>query len=154
MPAITITIHVYNLCFSYIPEITSHPMDMLNVDAGIDVTFVVEVSPTMTGSGWPVMVPVGKRSVAFDDPKLLSPLSLGEDGGARSRRDADDVLYQWRKDGVDIVDTTFKYVGTNTSNLTVLSVNDPDDEGAYSVVIGQSPSCDTSDDAFLSISKL
>ncbi len=92
------------------PMISSHPMDLVNVSAGIDVSFSV----TATGG---------------------------------------ELVYQWMKDGVDIFNTPFKYVGTNTSNLTVLSVNDPDDEGIYLVTVGNAAGTVPSNETTLSISK-
>ncbi len=65
----------------------------------------------------------------------------------------DELVYQWMKDGVDIFNTPFKYTGTNTSNLTVLCVNDPDDEGAYSVTVGYTAVSFPSNEAVLSIGK-
>ena len=45
------------------------------------------------------------------------------------------LLYQWQKDGMDIMDTPFKYSGTTTSTLTVINVHYPEDEGFYSAVV-------------------
>ncbi len=90
--------------------ISSHPMDLVNVNAGTDVSFSVNAT-------------------------------------------GDELVYQWMKDGVDIFNTPFKYVGTNTSNLTVLSVNDPDDEGIYLVTVGNAAGTVPSNETTLSISK-
>ena len=90
--------------------ISSHPMDLVNVRAGTDVSFSVNAT-------------------------------------------GDELVYQWMKDGVDIFNTPFKYVGTNTSNLTVLSVNDPDDEGIYLVTVGNAAGTVPSNETTLSISK-
>ncbi len=90
--------------------ISSHPTNMLNVNAGTDVSFSVTAM-----------------------------------GG--------ELVYQWMKDGVDIVNTQFKYTGTDSNSLTVLSVNDPDDEGAYSVTVGNAAVTVTSNNATLSIGK-
>ncbi|XP_064407236.1 sushi, von Willebrand factor type A, EGF and pentraxin domain-containing protein 1-like isoform X2 [Halichondria panicea] len=90
------------------PMISSHPMDLVNVNAGTDVSFSVNAT-------------------------------------------GDELVYQWMKDGVDIFNTPFKYVGTNTSNLTVLSVNDPDDEGIYLVTVGNAAGTVPSNETTLSI---
>ena len=90
--------------------ISSHPMDLVNVNAGIDVSFSVTAI-----------------------------------GG--------ELVYQWMKDGVDIVNNQLKYTGTDSNSLTVLSVNDPDDEGAYSVTVGNTAVTVTSNNATLSIGK-
>ncbi len=92
------------------PMISSHPMDLVNVSAGIDVSFSV----TATGG---------------------------------------ELVYQWMKDGVDIFNTPFRYTGTDSNSLTVLSVNDPDDEGAYSVTVGNVAGTVPSNEATLSIGK-
>ncbi len=86
-------------------------MDLVNVNAGIDVSFSVNAM-----------------------------------GGEQ-------LVYQWMKDGVDIVNTQLKYTGTDSNSLTVLSVNDPDDEGAYSVTVGNPAVTVTSNNATLSIGK-
>ncbi len=64
------------------------------------------------------------------------PTNAGTDVSFSVTATGGELVYQWMKDGVDIFNTPFKYVGTNTSILIVLSVNDPDDEGAYSVTVG------------------
>ncbi len=64
-----------------------------------------------------------------------------------------ELVYQWMKDGVDIFNTLFKYTGTDSNSLTVLSVNDPDDEGTYSVTVGNAAGTTPSNAATLSISK-
>ena len=65
----------------------------------------------------------------------------------------EELVYRWMKDGVDIFDTPFKYTGTDSNSLTVLSVNDPDDEGTYSVTVGNAVGTALSNAATLSISK-
>ena len=44
------------------------------------------------------------------------------------------LSYQWQKDG-DMLNDGAGYTGTTTSTLTVVDVNDPDDEGAYNVIV-------------------
>ncbi len=46
----------------------------------------------------------------------------------------DSLIYQWRKDGVDITDTPGAYLGASTPTLVVLSTDD-DDEGLYQVTV-------------------
>ncbi len=63
------------------------------------------------------------------------------------------LVYQWMKDGVNIFNTPFKYTGTNSSSLIVLSVNDPDDEGIYSVTVNNTHGTVPSNESTLSIGK-
>ena len=44
------------------------------------------------------------------------------------------LSYQWQKDG-DMLNDGAGYTGTKTSTLTVVDVKDPDDEGAYNVIV-------------------
>ena len=44
------------------------------------------------------------------------------------------LSYQWQKDG-DLLNDGDDYTGAKTSTLTVVDVKDPDDEGAYNVII-------------------
>ncbi len=46
----------------------------------------------------------------------------------------DFLIYQWRKDGVDITDTAGAYLGASTPTLVVLSTGD-NDEGWYQVTV-------------------
>ena len=63
------------------------------------------------------------------------------------------LSYQWQKDGVDIVDLFNTYSGTNTSTLTIQTI-EATDEGAYSVVVTNAavPSGVISDSATLQLS--
>ena len=44
------------------------------------------------------------------------------------------LSYQWQKDG-DMLNDGADYTGAKTSTLTVVDVKDPDDEGAYNVIV-------------------
>ncbi len=82
------------------------------------------------------------------------PTNAGSDVSFSVTATGGELVYQWMKDGVDIFNTPFKYVGTNTSTLTVLSVNDPDDEGAYSVTVGYAAGKLSSNESMLSIGNI
>ena len=64
------------------------------------------------------------------------------------------LLYQWQKNGVDISDTPLKYSGTETDTLTVINVHDPEDEGAYSVVVANTAGSTDTEAGMLTIGKI
>ena len=63
----------------------------------------------------------------------------------------DGLIYRWQKYSVDIIDAAGAYMGTDTAMLTVLSVTDPNDEGTYRVLVGNSVGIVTSNEVMLSI---
>ena len=63
------------------------------------------------------------------------------------------LTYQWRKNERDIFDVDNTYTGTNTPQLTILSVTDTFDDGNFSVIVKNSAGVVTSDFATLTIRK-
>ncbi len=65
----------------------------------------------------------------------------------------ENLAYQWQYGGMDIMDIPDMYSGTNTSTLTVVTVDDSD-EGAYVCSVSNENGTVTTDPAFLSVGKL
>ncbi len=63
------------------------------------------------------------------------------------------LVYQWRKDGVELEGIPSKYSGIESNSLRILSVNDPDDEGMYSVRVANMAGTTDSNSAQLTIGK-
>lgn len=63
----------------------------------------------------------------------------------------DSLSYQWRMGGVVISDELGVYNGTATDTLTLFNVQEPEDEGVYTVVVSNDADSVTSDEATLEI---
>ena len=63
----------------------------------------------------------------------------------------DDLQYQWQKDNVKIFNMPGVYSGTDTPTLTVISADEPEDEGVYIVVVSNTGGLVTTDPATLEI---
>ncbi len=65
----------------------------------------------------------------------------------------ENLAYQWQYGGVDIMDSTDMYSGTDTLTLTVITVG-ASDVGAYVCFVSNENGNVTTDPAFLSVGKL
>ena len=61
------------------------------------------------------------------------------------------LMYQWRRNGMDITDTIGEVSGATTATLTITSITNPDDEGDYTVVVTNAADTVTSDVASLTV---
>ncbi len=95
----------------------------------------------------------------MDPPEIITePVSLhsvpeGENAEFTVEVIGQFLSYQWRKDGVPVVDTDDTYSGTTTNHLTVVSSTDPVDNGLYSVVVSNDAGEVESDLVTLTVSK-
>lgn len=64
-----------------------------------------------------------------------------------------ELSYRWFRNEDDLENTPFRYAGTDSNSLTVFSVNDPDDEGMYKVIIGNLAGTAMSEYAMLTIGR-
>ena len=63
------------------------------------------------------------------------------------------LRYQWQKDGANLSDISWAISGTQTSNLTIYDVMEPEDEGAYTLLVFNIAGSDITGGAALEISK-
>ena len=63
------------------------------------------------------------------------------------------LRYQWQKEGANLSDISGAISGTQTSNLTVYDVMEPDDEGSYTLLVFNIAGSDITDGATLEISE-
>ena len=69
----------------------------------------------------------------------------GQDAVFTVNASGDGLTYQWQRDSVNLTDTLDQYSGSNSSSLTVLSVEE-DDQGNYTCVVTASDGNSTTTD--------
>ncbi len=87
------------------------------------------------------------------EPTSIPSVPEGEDADFSVIANGLNLTYQWRKDGIDIEDIPDMYSGTNTSQLTVLSVSDDINSSVFTVLIANPTGFVISSNATLRVCK-
>ncbi len=95
-------------------------------------------------------VSIHTAPIITDQPTNQTDIAMGLDATFTVVADGENLAYQWQYGGVDIMDITDMYSGTNTSTLTVITVG-ASDEGVYVCNVSNENGTVTTDPAFLSV---
>ena len=98
-------------------------------------------------------VSIHTAPVITDQPTNQTDIAMCLDATFTVVAAGENLTYQWQYGGVDIMDITDMYSGTNTADLTVITV-DASDEGAYVCNVSNENGAVTTALAFLSVGKL